>query len=257
MRVAAGRVVTVVDRGFSSDENLAYLRRAGGHFIAGERMRDGSPDAAAALARAGRYQQVRDNLRVKEVTLEGTPGIRWVVCHNPDEAVRTKAARDDAVARGGRRARPDRRRPRQDQGSQDRGEERRRNQDHHDRAAQARRRGGRPRQGRMRVARPPGAGAVASPAPDRSPGAGPDQGRCRGTPRRQVPALHLRPTPVRRRHRAGLQEPARGRTRLPGPQVHPRSCDRCSTASGPHPRPRPVVLARAATHPGRRNVAPG
>ena len=38
-----GRVVTVVDRGFSSDENLAYLRRAGGHFIAGERMRDGSP----------------------------------------------------------------------------------------------------------------------------------------------------------------------------------------------------------------------
>ena len=36
-----GRVVTVVDRGFSSDANLDYLRRAGGHFIAGERMRDG------------------------------------------------------------------------------------------------------------------------------------------------------------------------------------------------------------------------
>jgi hypothetical protein len=31
-----------VDRGFSSDANLAYLRRAGGHWIAGERMRDGS-----------------------------------------------------------------------------------------------------------------------------------------------------------------------------------------------------------------------
>ena len=44
-----GRVVTVVDRGFSSDANLAYLRRAGGHWIAGERMRDGSPDAQAAL----------------------------------------------------------------------------------------------------------------------------------------------------------------------------------------------------------------
>ena len=26
-----GRVVTVVDRGFSSDENLRYLTRAGGH----------------------------------------------------------------------------------------------------------------------------------------------------------------------------------------------------------------------------------
>jgi hypothetical protein len=31
-----GRVITVVDRGFSSAGNLAYLRRAGGHFIAGE-----------------------------------------------------------------------------------------------------------------------------------------------------------------------------------------------------------------------------
>jgi transposase len=49
-----GRVVTVVDRGFSSDENLRYLTRAGGHWIAGERMRDGSPDAHAALARQGR-----------------------------------------------------------------------------------------------------------------------------------------------------------------------------------------------------------
>src|SRR4051812_21670574 len=62
-----GRVVTVVDRGFSSDENLRYLTRAGGHWIAGERMRDGSPNAQAALSRQGRYQTVRDNLRVKEV----------------------------------------------------------------------------------------------------------------------------------------------------------------------------------------------
>jgi len=40
-----GRVVTVVDRGFSSNTNLDYLRRAGGHWIAGEKMGDGSPDA--------------------------------------------------------------------------------------------------------------------------------------------------------------------------------------------------------------------
>ena len=46
-----GRVVTVVDRGFSSDENLRYLTRAGGHWIAGERMRDGSRGrASGALA---------------------------------------------------------------------------------------------------------------------------------------------------------------------------------------------------------------
>ena len=64
-----GRVVTVVDRGFSSKDNLDYLRRAGGHWIAGERMRDGAADHEAALSRQGRYQQVRDNLRVKEVRL--------------------------------------------------------------------------------------------------------------------------------------------------------------------------------------------
>jgi hypothetical protein len=38
--MAAPAEVTVVDRGFSSRDNLAYLQRAGGHDIAGERMRD-------------------------------------------------------------------------------------------------------------------------------------------------------------------------------------------------------------------------
>jgi transposase len=94
-----GRVVTVVDRGFSSDANLAYLTRAGGHWIAGERMRDGSADALEALSRQGRYQTVRDNLRVKEVHLDSTPGKRWIVCHNPAEAERDQATRDAAIAR--------------------------------------------------------------------------------------------------------------------------------------------------------------
>jgi hypothetical protein len=95
-----GRCVWVVDRGFSSDENLRYLTRGGGHWIAGERMRDGSPDAQAALARPGRYQTVRDNLRVKDVRLgEGDAVRRFVVCHNPAEAERDKAERDRQIAR--------------------------------------------------------------------------------------------------------------------------------------------------------------
>jgi len=95
-----GRVVTVVDRGFSSDENLRYLTRAGGHWIAGERMRDGSPDAQAALSRPGRYQAVRDNLRVKEVRVgEGDAAKRFIVCHNPAEADRDKQTRDDTITR--------------------------------------------------------------------------------------------------------------------------------------------------------------
>lgn len=94
-----GRVVTVVDRGFSSTSNLEYLRRAGGHYIAGERMRSGTPLVEQALSRQGRYQSVRDNLRVKEVRLDGSPGRRWIICHNPDEAEREKATRDAALER--------------------------------------------------------------------------------------------------------------------------------------------------------------
>ncbi len=95
-----GRCVWVVDRGFSSDENLRYLTRGGGHWIAGERMRDGSPDARAALARPGRYQSVRDNLRVKDVRLgDGDSTRHFVVCHNPAEAERDQAERDAQIAR--------------------------------------------------------------------------------------------------------------------------------------------------------------
>ncbi len=93
-----GRCVWVVDRGFSADENLRYLTRAGGHWIAGEKMRDGSPDAQAALARPGRYRSVRDNLRVKEVDLD-LEGKRFIVCHNPAEADRDRAEREQQLQR--------------------------------------------------------------------------------------------------------------------------------------------------------------
>ena len=94
-----GRVITVVDRGISSDDNLAYLRRAGGHWIAGERLRDRRPDHEAALSRQGRYQTVTENLRVKEVALDGGDGRRWIVCHNPAEAERDAARRAETITR--------------------------------------------------------------------------------------------------------------------------------------------------------------
>jgi transposase len=95
-----GRVITVVDRGFSSAANLSYLTRAGGQYIAGARMRDGNTLAQQALSRQGRYQDVRDNLRVKEVRLDDQPGVRWIICHNPEQAAKDKTDRDrhlDAV----------------------------------------------------------------------------------------------------------------------------------------------------------------
>ena len=93
-----GRVITVVDRGFSSADNLAYLRRGGGHFIAGMRMRDENPLTDTVLSRQGRYQQVKDNLRVKEVTVDDTD-VRYIVCLNPEQAERDRTQREDAVTR--------------------------------------------------------------------------------------------------------------------------------------------------------------
>jgi transposase len=94
-----GRVVTVVDRGFASDDNLAYLTRAGGHWIAGERLRDNSADVAQVLSRQGRYQSVRDNLRVKEIRLgQGDGARRFVLCHNPEQAERDRHQRQQQLA---------------------------------------------------------------------------------------------------------------------------------------------------------------
>jgi Transposase DDE domain len=94
-----GRVVWVADRGFQSAENRRYLQRAGGHYLLGERLRSGSKEAAAALARQGRYHTVAGNLRVKEVVIDdGVMRDRFVVCHNPEQAARDQAVRDQLLA---------------------------------------------------------------------------------------------------------------------------------------------------------------
>jgi hypothetical protein len=95
------RVVWVADRGFASAANRRYLTRAGGHYILGERLRSGSTEAAAALARPGRYRTLTDNLQVKEVRLpeDVATGDRFVVCFNPEAADRDRQVRERLVAR--------------------------------------------------------------------------------------------------------------------------------------------------------------
>jgi hypothetical protein len=85
------RVMWVADRGFSSAQNRRELRRGGGHYIIGEKLRSGSAEATAALSRPGRYQHVRDSLQVKEVRIADDE--RFVVCYNPDQAERDRALR--------------------------------------------------------------------------------------------------------------------------------------------------------------------
>jgi Transposase DDE domain len=85
------RVIWVADRGFTSAENRRYLRKGGNHYIIGERLRSGSPEADAALSRQGRYQEVAASLRVKEVRIAEDE--RFVICHNPEGAERDAAIR--------------------------------------------------------------------------------------------------------------------------------------------------------------------
>ena len=101
------RMVWVADRGFASAANRAYLTRGGGHYIHAEKLRHTNAEAAAALARPGRYRTVAGNLRVKEVQVapggqgdgdDGARAQRFVVCHNPEQAERDAAVRDRLVA---------------------------------------------------------------------------------------------------------------------------------------------------------------
>jgi Transposase DDE domain len=85
------------DRGFTSAANRRHLAAGGDGYILGEKLRSGSVEATAALSRQGRYQQVRENLRVKEVNISEHE--RFVVCANPDAADRDAATRARLVAR--------------------------------------------------------------------------------------------------------------------------------------------------------------
>jgi Transposase DDE domain len=100
------RLVWVADRGFASAANRAYLTRGGGHYIHAEKLRHTNAEAAAALARPGRYRTVADNLRVKEVAVapggegDGDGGARtqrFVICHNPEQADRDQQVRANLV----------------------------------------------------------------------------------------------------------------------------------------------------------------
>ena len=91
------KIVWVADRGFASKANRRYLRRGDHHYIIGEKLRSGSAEAAAALSRQGRYQEVTGNLRVKEVKISDHE--RFVICHNPDGAERDAAIRARLLAR--------------------------------------------------------------------------------------------------------------------------------------------------------------
>ncbi|WP_200214324.1 IS1634 family transposase [Micromonospora coerulea] len=90
------RIVWVADRGFASAENRRFLQLGAGGYILGEKLRAGTAEAEAALARQGRYATVADNLQVKEVNIGADD--RFVICFNPEAAERDTAVRERLIA---------------------------------------------------------------------------------------------------------------------------------------------------------------
>ena len=77
-----------------------------GTLVHAEKLRHTNTEAAAALARPGRYRTVAGNLRVKEVAVapggngdgdEGMRTQRFVICDNPEQGVRDATVRTNLI----------------------------------------------------------------------------------------------------------------------------------------------------------------
>lgn len=89
------RCLFVGDAGMNSDDNRHRLALGGGKYILAAKMRAGDEVTNEVLTRAGRYQEVAGNLRVKEVVVgDGERRRRYVVCHNPEQADRQRQHRE-------------------------------------------------------------------------------------------------------------------------------------------------------------------
>lgn len=89
------RCVFVGDAGMNSEDNRRRLSLGGGKYILATKLRAGDEVTREVITRAGRYQEVAENLRVKEVVVgDGERRRRYVVCHNPQEAERQRQHRE-------------------------------------------------------------------------------------------------------------------------------------------------------------------
>jgi len=96
-RFQIGRVIVVADRGMVSKENLELLTEDSESpfdYIVGCRMRKQKEVTEEVLSRGGRYHEVSQKLKIKEVKVKGH---RYVVCLNEEEAKKDRMARESMV----------------------------------------------------------------------------------------------------------------------------------------------------------------
>ncbi len=94
-----GRCVFVGDAGMVSKDNLTKLARGGGRYIVCMPVHPGGEVDKEVVSRPGRYRDVSDNLKVKEVVVgDGERRHRYAVCHNPQEAQRQRLHREQVLA---------------------------------------------------------------------------------------------------------------------------------------------------------------
>jgi transposase len=84
------RVCWIADRGMISKETIGQLEGRGLEYILGAPMRLQKEVREEVMGHAGRYQEVAENLWVKEVWVEAR---RYIICYNPYEAAKDAADR--------------------------------------------------------------------------------------------------------------------------------------------------------------------
>jgi len=93
-RFSLGKVILVCDRGMATEANVESLEGEKIDYIVGVRLRREKDVREKVLGHSGRYHEVKSNLLVKEVELEGK---RYIVCVNPDEAEKERKVREAIV----------------------------------------------------------------------------------------------------------------------------------------------------------------
>lgn len=93
-RFGVRRVCWVADRGMISAATIAQLEARGLEYILGARLRQQREVRETVLGSAGSDEPVAENLWVREVLVEGR---RYIVCRNPQEAVKDAADRTAIV----------------------------------------------------------------------------------------------------------------------------------------------------------------